>query len=137
MKPALIDTDTISLFLRGNSNVRSRFESYLESGEHLNLSIITVYEIVSGLRYRDAKKQLGSFRELAAASKIWPLTETSVEISADLYATLRKKGRLIDDLDLLIAGVALANDFVFVTHNRKHFDRIEPLEVQDWSESEG
>ena len=136
MKPALIDTDIVSLFLRGNRHVRSRLESYIGSGERLHLSIITVYEIVSGLKHRDAKKQLGSFREFAAACEIWPLTEPSVEISADLYAALRTKGRLIDDLDLLIAGIALSNDFVFVTHNRKHFDRIEALEVEDWSEPE-
>lgn len=135
MKPALIDTDIVSLFLRGDLNVRARFESYLGSGEALHLSIITLYEIVSGLKHRDAKKQLSSFRELAAASEILPLTEPCVEIAADLYAALRAKGQLIDDLDLLIAGIALANDLMVVTHNRKHFDRIEALEVQDWSEA--
>lgn len=136
MKPALIDTDIVSLFLRGNRHVRSRFEAYLGSGERLHLSIITVYEIVSGLKHRDAKKQLQSFRALVAASEVWPLTEPCVEIAADLYAALRERGKLIDDLDLLIAGTALANDCMVVTHNRKHFDRIEALEVQDWSEPE-
>ena len=135
MKPALIDTDILSLFLRGDRNVRSRFERYLESSERLHLSIITVYEVVSGLRYRDARRQLGSFRQLVAASEVWPVTESSVEISAEIYATLRSQGRLIDDLDLLIAGIALANDFTLVTHNRRHFDRIHALEVQDWSET--
>ncbi len=50
-----------------------------------------------------------------------------------MYATLRKKGRAIDDLDLLIAGIAKANRFVLVTNNRKHFDPIEGITVRDWS----
>jgi tRNA(fMet)-specific endonuclease VapC len=51
-----------------------------------------------------------------------------------LYADLRKKGQPIDDIDLLIAGTAMANGLVVITQNRKHFDRITELEVEDWSE---
>jgi tRNA(fMet)-specific endonuclease VapC len=46
---------------------------------------------------------------------------------------LREKGQPIDDIDLLIAGTAMANGLVVVTHNRKHFDRIMGLEIEDWS----
>jgi tRNA(fMet)-specific endonuclease VapC len=61
------------------------------------------------------------------------LTEQSVIISGDLYAQLRKKGNPIDDIDLLIAGIALENNLVLVTNNRKHFERITQLEIVDWS----
>jgi tRNA(fMet)-specific endonuclease VapC len=40
----------------------------------------------------------------------------------------------LDDIDLLIAGTAIANKMVFVTHNKHHFERIELLEIEDWSE---
>jgi tRNA(fMet)-specific endonuclease VapC len=58
----------------------------------------------------------------------------SVFLSAEFYADLRAKGTPADDIDLLIAGIALANNLILVTHNVKHFDRIEGLEVTDWSE---
>jgi tRNA(fMet)-specific endonuclease VapC len=64
-----------------------------------------------------------------------PLTEKSVEISSDIYAALRKTGNQLDDIDILIAGVALANDIALVTHNVHHFNRIEDLEIIDWSTS--
>ncbi len=35
--------------------------------------------------------------------------------------------------DLLIAGTALAHDRIIVTNNRKHFERIPGLIVEDWS----
>ena len=41
----------------------------------------------------------------------------------------------MDDIDLLIAGVAIANGLVMVTHNQNHFGRIPQLECQDWSQS--
>lgn len=134
MKPALIDTDTISLFLRNQPQVVANCRAYL--GEHnvLNFSIITYYEIVSGLKHRDAKKQLTAFLELASYSNVLPLTEQSVTLSADIYANLRSAGTPVDDIDLLIAGTALANHLELVTHNTKHFGRISQLQLVDWTQ---
>ena len=75
------------------------------------------------------------FCEFVKNNTILPLTEKSVEISSDIYAALRKTGNQLDDIDILIAGVALAHDLVLVTHNVHHFNRIEDLEVIDWSTS--
>jgi tRNA(fMet)-specific endonuclease VapC len=133
VEPALIDTNIISMFMRGHPTVRDCVAAYLKEHNRLNLSIITIYEALSGLKHRDAKKQTATFKTLVEASEVWPLTEESVEFSAEMYAALRKKGRAIDDIDLLIAGIARANKFVIVTNNCKHFDPIEGLTVRDWS----
>jgi predicted nucleic acid-binding protein len=50
MKPALIDTNILSFFFRNHSLVVERFESYLKVNSQINISIITYYEIVSGLK---------------------------------------------------------------------------------------
>ncbi|GET43971.1 type II toxin-antitoxin system VapC family toxin [Microseira wollei] len=135
MKPALVDTDILSMFFRGNRTVVSRFEAYFNEHAQINISIVTYYEILSGLKHRDAQKQLTLFLEFAAQNIILPLTEESVTLSADIYATLRRDGTPVDDIDLLIAGVAIANDLVLVTHNQRHFNRIEGLEWEDSSQS--
>jgi tRNA(fMet)-specific endonuclease VapC len=133
VKPALIDTDILSMFFRGNANVVSQFQAYLAQYRQINLSIVTYYEVLSGLKHRDAQKQLASFLDFAAQNTILPLTVQSITFSSDNYAKLRQDGTPVDDIDLLIAGVALANKLVLVTHNQRHFNRIEHLEVQDWS----
>lgn len=56
-------------------------------------------------------------------------------MSADIYAQLRLLGTPVDDIDLLIAGVAVANGLILVTHNSKHFDRIDGLQTEDWSQA--
>ena len=134
MKQALVDTDILSMFFRGNLNVVTRFGEYLQEYGRVSLSIVTYYEIVSGLKHRDAQKQLDAFLEFAGHNVVLPLTEHSTAISADVYASLRKKGQPLDDVDLLIAGVALANGLVLVTHNTDHFGKIEGLEIEDWSQ---
>lgn len=135
MKPALIDTDILSLFFRNDLTVIEHFREYLQEHEGMDISILTFYEILSGLKHRDALKQLDMFCEFVKNNKILPLTEKSVEISSDIYAALRKTGNQVDDIDILIAGVALAHDLVLVTHNVHHFNRIEDLEIIDWSTS--
>ena len=104
MKKTLVDTDILSLFFRGNENVKNNFSKYLTKHKSINICIITYYEIISGLKFRDSKKQLNSFLEFIEYNKVLPLTETSSTISAELYASLRKRGEPIDDIDLLIAG---------------------------------
>jgi len=133
MKQALIDTDILSMFFKGNKKVKQNFKAYLDEYNAINFSLITYYEILSGLKHRDANKQMDSFMEFASQNNIIPLTTKSTKISAKIYAYLRKKGTPVDDIDLLIAGVALENDFIMVTNNTSHFGRIKSLQVENWS----
>ena len=132
-KPAMLDTNILSMFFKGQTEVVQHVHTYQTTYDKINFSLITYYEIISGLKHRDAHKQLDSFLQFAAANNIIALTLNSVSLSANIYADLRKQGNPIDDIDLLIAGTALAHNLVLVTHNRKHFERIESLQVEDWS----
>ncbi|MBF2028453.1 MAG: type II toxin-antitoxin system VapC family toxin [Oscillatoriales cyanobacterium C42_A2020_001] len=112
MQPTMVDTDILSLFFRGESTVITKFESYLQQYNSINLSLITYYEILSGLKHRDAHRQFNLFLDFAAQNIVLPLTKESVSISADIYADLRKKGSPIDDIDILIAGIAMNNNLI-------------------------
>ncbi len=132
MKPALIDTDILSMFLKGNTKVKENFKNYLKAYSYINFSIITHYEILSGLKHKDANRQINSFLEFVSINNVLPLTMQSSEKSATIYADLRKKGTPIDDIDLLIAGIAIENNMIIVTNNTSHFERIEGLEIENW-----
>lgn len=134
MKPALLDTDALSLYLKaGDDSIVQCAGQYIRQYGRLNLSIITYYEIVSGLRHRDARKQFDSFQAFVARNTIVPITQRSADLAAEHYARLRKQGTPVDDIDLLIAGIALEHHFVLVTRNHRHFDRITGLILDDWS----
>lgn len=64
VQPTLLDTDTVSFFLRGHP-IRT-VERYLAEYPQLSISVISYYEVVSGLKFKDARKQLDSFLQLAA-----------------------------------------------------------------------
>jgi tRNA(fMet)-specific endonuclease VapC len=129
---ALIDTDILSYYFKGDSTVVQNFKAYLEQKDSIEISIITYYEITSGLLAKNAWKQLEIFESFAGENFIVPLTERSAKISAELYSSLRQEGQPLDDIDLLIAGIAIENDMTLVTNNEKHFERIGGLNIENW-----
>lgn len=78
---ALIDTDILSYYFRGDKNVIKNFENYLYTYELIEISIITYYEIISGLQAKNALKQLEIFEDFARDNLVIPLTENSCKIS--------------------------------------------------------
>lgn len=135
MKPTLLDTDTLSFYLRRHPTVRENAAHHIRQHGPLITSMISYYEILNGLYYRDARGQLTNFEELISLHQILPLSLNSVEISARIFADLRRTGRPIGHTDTLIAGVAMANGMQLATNNTAHFERIEGLELVNWLKS--
>ncbi len=132
MKSGLVDTDTLSEFLRGNAKVMSNMDEYLKEYGFISLSIITYYEILNGLYYKDARKQLVRFEEFVELNKVIPLTIPMAKAAATIQADLRKKGNEIGHTDTLIAGIAMVSDLQLVTNNTDHFKRIKGLDLANW-----
>lgn len=134
MSLVLLDTDTLTYFLKGNPTVVARAVQHIRLYGQLNISLITQYEVLHGLLYRDARTQLPRFEQLLSRHYVLPLTTESVRISAAVFADLKKRGQLIGHTDTLIAGVALANGMQLATNNTAHFSRIEGLHLVNWTQ---
>jgi len=77
-------------------------------------------------------ENLAKIDMLKKSLKVTGLDEKSLNIYARTKAELKRKGGLIDEFDLLIASVAIANGLILVTNNKKHFDRISGLKLENW-----
>lgn len=133
MKPSILDTDILSEFLRGNPKVIANVDEHLKEYGFVSLSIITYYEILNGLLYKDANKQLTRFEEFIALNKVIPLTLRMAKAAAVIQADLRKKGTEIGHTDTLIAGIAMTSELQLVTNNTEHFKRIKGLNIDNWT----
>ncbi len=133
MNPSMLDTDILSEFLRGNPKVIAKVDDYLKEHGFINLSIITYYEILNGLLYKDARKQMTKFEKFVALNKVIPLTMRMAKTAAVIQADLRKKGTVIGHTDTLIAGIAITSKLQLVTNNTIHFKRIKGLEIENWT----
>lgn len=50
-----------------------------------------------------------------------------------LKTKLKKSGKIIGPIDMLLAAQALSKDLIFVTNNMDEFKRIDGLKIEDWS----
>ncbi|MEO6720997.1 MAG: type II toxin-antitoxin system VapC family toxin [Ferruginibacter sp.] len=133
MKVSMLDTDILSEFLRGNLKVVNKVNEHLKEHGFVSLSIITYYEILNGLYYKDARNQLAKFEEFISLNRVIPLTLPMAKAAAIIQADLRKKGKEIGHTDTLIAGIAIISDLQLVTNNTDHFKRIKELNIANWS----
>ncbi len=133
MNELLLDTDTISFFLRNQPKVMSNASDYLKFHKGFTFSVITRFEILRGLKVKNAQKQITSFGLICLQSREINFTNEIINRASEIYADLYKRGRLIGDADILIAATALENDLTVVTSNESHFRRISGLQVLNWN----
>jgi len=129
----MLDTDVLSEFLRGNDKVIAKVGEHLEEYGFISLSIITYYEILNGLLYKDARKQLSRFEEFISLNRVIPLTLQMAKRAAIIQADLRKSGTEIGHTDTLIAGISMISELQLITNNTEHFNRIKGLDIANWT----
>jgi tRNA(fMet)-specific endonuclease VapC len=62
-------------------------------------------------------------------TEVLPFDKVVAKVAVDINRDLKTKRKQIAIPDLFIAATAIANNLPFATLNRKHFDRIDNLNV--------
>ena len=118
--------------MRRETSAIVRSIDYLSAHPQLSISIITRYEVLRGLKAKNANAQLAQFEILCQSLQIFPVNDSIVVRAADIYAALRQSGQLIGDADILIASTALEHEFTLATNNEKHHGNILGLSLDNW-----
>lgn len=96
----------------------------------LAVSIVSYGEVFEGaFKATDPHLRLARFRTYLDDFAMNPLTDPIMETFARIRADLRGSGRLISDLDILIAATAIHHDLTLITRNLRHFERIPELSI--------
>jgi tRNA(fMet)-specific endonuclease VapC len=98
------------------------------------MSVVTFGELEFGARKsRQAKASLAVLAQLLTIIPALPLDVAVGQEYGRVRSELEVIGRPIGNNDLWIAAHALALKAVLVTNNRREFDRVKGLLVEDWS----
>ena len=125
----VLDTDTISYYLRGSQSVKNKF---LKHQYELASTTINYAELMYGLKKRDNKKYLPKVEMIFDNIKVYDFDKKSASIFSTLKSDMQTKGIVVADMDLMIASIALANGEKLISNNLKHFSKIENLELENW-----
>jgi len=120
----IIDSDVMIGLLKKKHEVVEMIENIDMSDR--GTSIICIGEIMEGLD----EKQAMELTKFFGSIRIYDVNLDIIFIFVELRKTLRKKGQMIDNMDLLIASTCLANNLTLITGNVKHFERIKGLNIK-------
>lgn len=127
----ILDTDTLIYFLKGEPQVVKKMRQ-VES-KAIYTSIITHSELLFGA-YNSAhvEKNLKKISKFLDSIAILPYDEEASKTFGQLKAKLKHKGKLIADMDLMIASICLTQKATLVTNNSRHFERVPHLKFTNW-----
>jgi len=134
MKKCTLDTNIITAFLKKDLRVVRKISDYLEFFDRLTINIISYYEILRGLTDLGNEDKRRRFEEFIRDNELVFIRKETIEEAAQIYAYLKKDGKLIEDADILMASIALVEDLVLITDNLSHFKRVEGLRTENWLE---
>jgi tRNA(fMet)-specific endonuclease VapC len=127
----LLDTNILSEHLRRPRGLVHRF---VQHSGRLYTSSVSL-----GESYDWAFHRPDPAPTLAAVEKLLYLEVALIPFDADcaaqfgrLRVDLRRWGRPVDNMDLLIAATALVYDLILVTHNTVDFQDIPNLRLEGW-----
>jgi len=127
----VLDTNTLVYFFKGIGSVSSFLLKTPPSG--IGIPTVVLYELEVGIaKSASPEKRTSQLAALTSIVNILPFGIDEVRCSAAIRANLEKNGTPIGPYDVLIAGTALSNKGILVTHNTKEFERIEGLQLEDW-----
>lgn len=128
----LLDTNILIFALRSRTiELRDRLR---EREGRLAVSTISVAELEHGVvRSSDAARNRRAVSQLLAITRVLPFDGAAAEHAGDIRAVLADAGTPIGAYDVLIAGHARSQGLAVVTNNRREFDRVPGLLVEDWS----
>ena len=128
----IIDSDILIYFLNQQETVVAHFANH--SLSELATTRMNATELLYGA-YLSKRPNLSlkTNRGLLEELTIYEYGAAAADIFASEKAWLKQQGQLIDDMDLLIASICLANNQTLVTNNTKHFDRVRGLVIENWT----
>ncbi len=126
-----LDTNTLVYYFKGQGRVADHLLA--STPDQIAIPTIVLYEIENGIAgSAQPQKRRQALNELLSVVNVLPFDYAAAQAASMIRINLEKEGSLIGPLDLLIAGIAVSQGAILVTHNAKEFSRIPHLRSADW-----
>jgi len=119
----VLDTSFIIDYFRG---VKATYD-IINDDDDIATTTISYHEILTGLKRKKSKRKEKFFKRFFSEIKILSFDTKSAEESSNILARLLSIGKEINALDILIAGIAIANGADKIITGDHDFKEIEKV----------
>lgn len=130
----LADTNILGYFARRTHPPLQQRMQHAIQRQEIAISVITRAETQLGLAplaANDRRRQ--SIGRMLEEIPALPWSAEAADRYGEIAAQLQKSGRVVGEMDAMIAAHALVLGLPVVTHNTRHFSRIPGLRLEDWT----
>jgi RHS repeat-associated protein len=124
MNRCLLDTDVLSWYLREHAQVVQHVVEYLQHYPHLELSVMSYYELRRGLVRIGAWRRIEQLEAFMQRCRVWEVSQEVAQVAAEIAGELAARGERLDDADVLIGATARVLGIGVAMGNVRHFSRI-------------
>ncbi|KCZ73401.1 putative nucleic acid-binding protein, contains PIN domain [Candidatus Methanoperedens nitroreducens] len=117
----ILDTSFLIDFFKGRNKTLDLVNSDVAT------TVITFHEIISGAKHKKAKNEEKFFRRFFSEIKVFDFDIRAAEKSSEIMASLLTTGKVVNALDVMIAGIAITNGIDKIASNDKDFIEISKI----------
>lgn len=105
----------------------------IKSKKDIYISAITIAELEFGVsKSQFPEKNKIALIEFLSIFNILPFDDKDAVNFGIIKTDLEKKGKIIGQMDLLLAAQAKTKNLILVTNNIKEFERVEGIKIENW-----
>ncbi|HQO03115.1 MAG TPA: type II toxin-antitoxin system VapC family toxin [Spirochaetota bacterium] len=127
-----LDSNICVYFLKG------LYPSIMENIQNINPNNIKIPSIVKAELLYGAEKSQQKAKNLSTINRflepfeIIPFDDDCSILYSKIRSSMELKGTIIGPNDYIIAATVLAKNGILVTNNKKEFERIKSLKIDNW-----
>lgn len=127
----LLDTDIIIDLFNNDSSIVKNIEK--RKSIPMYVSSLTLCELYRGaFLSQNPEEEQKDISRLLANTEFVSLDKKACKIFGKGNSYLSKIGKLTQEVDLMISSIAVSKDLILVTRNKKHFENIPNLKIEEW-----
>ncbi|QIB50145.1 tRNA(fMet)-specific endonuclease VapC [Pseudomonas sp. OIL-1] len=108
-------------------------EAFTQHHGQMCISTITLMELIYGAeKSSNPERNLAVIEGFATRLEVLSYDQAAAAHTGQLRAELTKAGTPIGPYDQMIAGHARSQGLIVVTNNRREFERVPGLRIEDW-----
>lgn len=128
----LIDCNHLSAAVRKVSAVRDRMHQERKAGHRFISCYPVICELEAGIQ--QTAKPAETRRRLAQLSRhvrLWPLDAETARFYGEIFNELRRQGRALSQVDIIVAAMARQHNLTVLTSDRD-FEALPDVVTENW-----
>lgn len=132
MATFLLDTNHLGVAATPGAAIRTTIRDRILQGDRFGTCVPALCELEAGIQQtRDPHAARQNLHVLMKQVRLWPLSPATSQLYGKLYSQLKKRGRALSQVDIMLAALAIQLEAILLTTDRD-FEGVPEIQSENW-----